>query len=99
MTLTLVPRPIASTGSHTNSIIDYLEHWAAVQPNKCFSSFLDVDSNERDTHTYLSFHERTRQLAEYLSRDMGLMRGDRVLSSTLLDSMSSWPFLRARVSA
>ncbi len=62
-----------------NSIIDYLEHWAAVQPNKHFSSFLDIDGNATDTYTYLGLHDRTRHLAEYLSRHLGFRRGDRAL--------------------
>jgi thioester reductase-like protein len=62
-----------------NSIIDYLERWAAVQPDKCFSSFLDVDGKERDSYTYLDFHERTLHLAGYLSRQVGLKPGDRAL--------------------
>jgi thioester reductase-like protein len=62
-----------------NSIIDYLEHWAAIQPDKCFSSFLDVHGEEIETYTYSGFHERSRHLAEYLSRQAGIKRGDRVL--------------------
>jgi thioester reductase-like protein len=62
-----------------NSIIDYLEHWAAIQPDKCFSSFLDVHGKEIETYTYSGFNERSRHLAEYLSSQVGLMRGDRVL--------------------
>ena len=62
-----------------NSIIDYLEHWAAVQPDKRLSSFLDVDGAEKDSYTYLGFHERTRHLAEYLWQQIGLRRGDRAL--------------------
>src|SRR5262245_32077527 len=62
-----------------NTIIDYMEHWAASQPAKCFSSFLDVHGNATDTYTYSGFNERTRHLAEYLSRQVGLKRGDRAL--------------------
>ena len=29
--------PIGSTGLPMNSVIDYLEHWTAVQPDRCFS--------------------------------------------------------------
>jgi len=62
-----------------NSIIDCLEHWTAVQPDKCFSSFLGIDGKERETYTYLTFHERTSHLAEYLFLQMNLKRGDRAL--------------------
>jgi thioester reductase-like protein len=62
-----------------NSIIDYLEHWAAVQPNKCVFGFLDVRGKERANYTYLNFLNRTRALAQYLSEEVGLKYGDRVL--------------------
>lgn len=62
-----------------NSIIDYVEHWAEVQPEKCFASFLDLHGKELESYTYLQFHERTRHLAEYLSQQAGLRRGDRAL--------------------
>ncbi len=62
-----------------NTIIDALEHWAAVHPDKCLYSFLDIDGRERDTYTYLAFHERTRHLAQHLCLEKGLVRGDRVL--------------------
>ncbi len=62
-----------------NKIIDYLEHWAAIQPDKCFSSFLDVHGKEIETYTYSGFHERSRHLAEYLSLQLRIKRGDRVL--------------------
>ncbi|MDQ2975210.1 MAG: AMP-binding protein, partial [Acidobacteriota bacterium] len=62
-----------------NSIIGYLEHWAAIQPDKCYSSFLDVHGKETESYTYLGFNERSRYLAEYLSRQVGVKRGDRAL--------------------
>ena len=61
-----------------DSIIDYLEHWAGVQPDKPFSSFLDSLGNEKESYTYLGFHERSRRVAGYLS-EVGLKRGDRAL--------------------
>ncbi len=62
-----------------DTIIDALEHWVTVHPDKCLYSFLDIDGKERDTYTYLAFHERTRHLAQHLSLQKGLRRGDRVL--------------------
>ncbi len=62
-----------------NTVIEYLEHGAAVHPDRCLYSFLDVEGRERDTYTYLAFHERTRHLAQYLCLQKGLRRGDRVL--------------------
>jgi thioester reductase-like protein len=61
------------------SVVDYLECWAATQPDKCLFAFVDIDGNEIDAYTYRRFHERTRGLAEYLSRHHGLENGDRVL--------------------
>ncbi len=62
-----------------NSIIDYMEHWAAIQPDKCFSSFLDVHGNATENYTYSEFNERSRHLAEHLAEQVGLKRGDRAL--------------------
>lgn len=62
-----------------NSIVDFLDHWAASQPNRCFSSFLGRDGRERETYTYLSLQKRTSYVAHYLLREVGLKPGDRVL--------------------
>ena len=62
-----------------NSIIDYLEYWAAVQPNKCFNSFLDVCGREKASHTYFDFSNGPRAVADYLSGQLGLKHGDRAL--------------------
>ena len=61
------------------SLIDYLEHRAAVHPDKCLSTFLDVDGREKSHYSYLEFSNHTRGLAAYLSRKVGLKHGDRVL--------------------
>ncbi len=60
-----------------DTILDYLGHWAAVNPDKCFSVFLDRNGTPRETHTYQSFEARTRFLAEYLHEETTLQRGDR----------------------
>ncbi|MBP7149696.1 MAG: thioester reductase domain-containing protein [Acidobacteria bacterium] len=62
-----------------NSIVDYLQHWASVQPDKLLYSFLEVDGTEREGYTYQAFEERTRQLAEHFSRLPGIKHGDRAL--------------------
>lgn len=62
-----------------SSIIDRLERGAALHPDKGLYSFLDVTGRERESYTYLTFHERTRHLAQHLNRQKGLRRGDRVL--------------------
>jgi thioester reductase-like protein len=61
------------------SIIDYLEHWTALQPNTRFTTFLDDTGSETDAYTYLSFNKRTRFVAERLSRDHGMKAGDRAI--------------------
>ncbi len=61
-----------------DTILDYIDHWAAVHPDKCFSAFLDRHGKPRETYTYQSFDARTRFLAEYLHEDTSLQRGDRV---------------------
>jgi thioester reductase-like protein len=61
-----------------DTILDYMDHWAAVHPEKCFSAFLDRQGKPRETHTYQSFEARTRFLAEYLHDDTSLQHGDRV---------------------
>ena len=60
-----------------DTILDYLGHWAAVSPDKCFSMFLDRDGSPRETYTYQSFEARTRFLAEYFHDETALQRGDR----------------------
>src|SRR5262245_28416566 len=62
-----------------SSIIDYLEHWAAVHPDKYVSSFLSINGKERSAYTYADFSKYTRNLAAYLSQQVGLKHGDRVL--------------------
>ncbi len=62
-----------------NSIVEYLDHWAAVQPDKCLYSYLEVDGTEREAYTYQAFSERTRHLAEFISQLKGLKHGDRAL--------------------
>jgi len=55
-----------------DTIIGALEHWARVQPDTVLFSFLDINGRERDTYTYLAFHERTRHLAQHLWLEKGL---------------------------
>src|SRR5215469_42517 len=65
-------------GAQLDTILDYLGHWAAVNPDKCFSVFLDRNGTPRETYTYQSFEARTRFLAEYFSEETALRRRDRV---------------------
>jgi thioester reductase-like protein len=61
-----------------DTILDYMGHWAAVHPDKCFSVFLDRHGKVRETYTYQSFEARTRFLAEYIHDETSIQRGDRV---------------------
>jgi acyl-CoA synthetase (AMP-forming)/AMP-acid ligase II len=61
-----------------DTILDYVDHWAAVQPDKCFSAFLDSHGKSREIYTYRSFQTRTHFLAEYLRDETSARRGDRV---------------------
>ena len=61
------------------SIIDYLEGWAGTQPQKPLFGFINLYGYETDRYTYSSFHEKTRNLADHLSRQEGLKAGDKVL--------------------
>lgn len=61
-----------------DTILDYMSHWAAVHPDKCFSVFLDRHGKPLETYTYQSFEARTRFLAEYIHDETALQRGDRV---------------------
>src|SRR5215470_14930208 len=65
-------------GRNLDTILDFLSHWAAVNPNKCFSVFLDRNGTPRETYTYQSFEARTRFLAEYFHDETNLQRRDRV---------------------
>ncbi|HEX6852011.1 MAG TPA: thioester reductase domain-containing protein [Candidatus Polarisedimenticolaceae bacterium] len=64
--------------SRSRSIVDFVQRGAEAHPDRCLYRFLDIDGEERDSYTYLGFHERTRHLAEHLSQS-GLRRGDRVI--------------------
>jgi acyl-CoA synthetase (AMP-forming)/AMP-acid ligase II len=61
-----------------DTILDYMDHWAAVHPEKCFSAFLDRYGKPREMYTHQSFEARTRFLAEYIHDETALQRGDRV---------------------
>jgi thioester reductase-like protein len=60
------------------TILDFMGHWVAANPDKLFSAFVDRHGNPRETYTYQSFEARTRFLAEYLHDETALQRGDRV---------------------
>ncbi len=61
------------------TLIDYLQMWAARKPDQTLFRFVDAEGRELEHYTYQSFAERTRELAAYLSTEAGLSRGERVL--------------------
>jgi thioester reductase-like protein len=61
------------------TLIDYLQMWAARRPHKTLFRFVDVEGQELEHYTYQSFAERTRELAAYLFAEAGLRPGDRAL--------------------
>ena len=65
-------------GGELDTILDHLDHWATVHPDKCFSAFLDRQGQPRETYTYQSFEARTRFLAERIHDETVFRRGDRV---------------------
>jgi thioester reductase-like protein len=71
--------PLSKAGLRLETVIDFLEHWASVQPDRCLYSFLDENGQELESYTYLAFHERTRQIAAHLVGAAKLRRGDRAL--------------------
>ncbi len=79
MSVVSFPSRTEGSGPRMDTIIDYLEHWAEVQPDKCLYSFLEIDGSERDAYTYQAFEQRTRYLAEFISKIKGLSHGDRAL--------------------
>ena len=62
-----------------NSLISYLNHWANVQPEQPYATFLDLHGNVTETYTYRAFNERTAYVAEYLFQQVGLKPGERAL--------------------
>lgn len=61
------------------TLIDYLQMWAARRPDHTLFRFVDADGRELEHYTYRGFAERTRELAAYLSKEAGLAAGDRAL--------------------
>lgn len=62
-----------------NTLVDYLEMWAARRPEQTLYRFVDGEGRELEHYTYQSFAERTREVAAYLSTEAGLKPGDRAL--------------------
>ena len=59
-------------------ITDFLDAWAADQPDKKLFGFVGADGRERDGYSYARFAEATRLLANWL-RHQGLQPGERVV--------------------
>jgi thioester reductase-like protein len=61
------------------TLIDYLQMWEERQPDRTLFRFVDADGRELEQYTYASFADRTRELAAYLSAEVGLKPGERAL--------------------
>jgi thioester reductase-like protein len=63
----------------TASILDHLDRLADEHPNKLLYSYLDVNGDPIETHTYASFLRRTQAIAGHLRQEGGFAAGDRLL--------------------
>jgi thioester reductase-like protein len=61
------------------TLIDFLQMWETQRPDQTLYRFVDVDGRELEQYTFQSFAERTRELAAYLSTEVGLKQGERAL--------------------
>ena len=61
------------------SITEYLEQWAAAQPDKQLFGFVNAQGIETRGFTYREFLHCSRALAAYLHHSEGLRHGERVL--------------------
>ena len=66
--------PISATGAPERlaarvspSIVEYLDHWAAAQPDTRYCAFLDVAGRVRADYRYAQFRDRTARLARHLA--------------------------------
>jgi len=63
----------------TASILDHLDRLANEHPNKLLYSYLDVNGDSIETHTYASFLHRAQAIAGHLRKEGRFEAGDRVL--------------------
>src|SRR5580700_1667483 len=63
----------------TASILDNLDRLADEHPNKLLYSYLDVNGDPTETHTYASFVRRAQAIAGHLQKEGRFAAGDRVL--------------------
>ncbi|HXW91843.1 MAG TPA: AMP-binding protein, partial [Terriglobales bacterium] len=63
----------------TASILNHLDRLANEHPNKLLYSYLDVNGDSIETHTYASFLHRAQAIAGHLRKEGRFEAGDRVL--------------------
>src|SRR5579872_1260085 len=63
----------------TASILHHVDRLAYEHPNKLLYSYLDVNGDPIEAHTYASFLRRAQTIAGHLQEDGGFAAGDRVL--------------------
>jgi thioester reductase-like protein len=63
----------------TASILDHLDRLTDEHPNKLLYSYLDVNGDLIETHTYASFLRRAQAIAGHLRKEGRFAAGDRIL--------------------
>lgn len=61
------------------SIFDHLNYWIDKNPDKLLYTFLNIDGEEVEQYTYLSFHERVEAIASHLQHRHQFAVNDRIL--------------------
>jgi thioester reductase-like protein len=61
------------------TVIQEFERWVVQQPDKMLYSFLDIDGNVVETHTYSSFDKRINVIASQLLDRYDFKRNDKIL--------------------
>src|SRR6202140_4962834 len=61
------------------SIVDHMDRLADEHPDKLLYSYLDVNGDPIETHTYASFLRRAQAIAGHLRKEGRFAAGDRVL--------------------
>jgi acyl-CoA synthetase (AMP-forming)/AMP-acid ligase II len=74
----IATKTLKGGGERALFITDWLDAWAADQPDKKLFGFVSADGRERDGYSYSRFAGATRLLADWL-RQQGLRWGERVV--------------------
>jgi len=61
------------------SVIKEIEKRTNEHPDKLLFAFLDISGAIKESYTYRSFEQRTKDIAAYIHSSYGLVQGDRIL--------------------